>query len=297
MSPGGQVHDTSAGTDRARFVTVMRGYDRIEVDEYVRDARRTTQRLQAELAQSEERRRRAEQHAESVEREMTTARSRPAAPAEEGFGMRAERRPGSRSRRRPRSAPARRGRPQRPCSRPGGGRRARHQPEQPLITRSSRFDEQAAQCTVELQQREQQIAEQSSRAERGRGRRGGGPPCGGPVPRTMQADEKRSTRELAQAGQIRDQAAQALARLTGLQDNVRAELARLATLLTQESARAPGGEGEALTANVLRRGNSMLSATPDATGPRPGRAGCGDGGRPRGARPGCAAPRRARTDR
>jgi len=50
MSPGGQVHDTSDGTDRARFVTVMRGYDRIEVDEYVRDTRRTTQKLQAELA-------------------------------------------------------------------------------------------------------------------------------------------------------------------------------------------------------------------------------------------------------
>ena len=46
-----------------QFDMVLRGYDRIEVDEYVRDARRTTQKLQAELAQSEERRRRAEQHA------------------------------------------------------------------------------------------------------------------------------------------------------------------------------------------------------------------------------------------
>ena len=44
-----ETTDDEAG--RARFVTVMRGYDRIEVDEYVRDTRRTTQKLQAELAQ------------------------------------------------------------------------------------------------------------------------------------------------------------------------------------------------------------------------------------------------------
>ena len=51
MSLGGQVRDTAGGgTDRARFVTVMRGYDRIEVDEYVRDTHRSVQRLQTELA-------------------------------------------------------------------------------------------------------------------------------------------------------------------------------------------------------------------------------------------------------
>ena len=96
MSLGGQVRDTADdGTDRARFVTVMRGYDRIEVDEYVRHTHRSVQRLRTELAESEGRRRRAEQHAEAVDKEVRAARAqlgaRPSAPAEEGFGVRAER--------------------------------------------------------------------------------------------------------------------------------------------------------------------------------------------------------------
>ncbi|MBL8765555.1 MAG: hypothetical protein JNM07_15025, partial [Phycisphaerae bacterium] len=55
----------------------------------------------------------------------------------------------------------------------------------------------------------------------------------------MQADaEEIVARARSEAGQIRDQAAQELARLTGVQDSVRAELTRLASLLTQESAKA-----------------------------------------------------------
>jgi cell division septum initiation protein DivIVA len=246
MSPGGQVHDTSDGTDRARFVTMMRGYDRIEVDEYVRDTRRTAQKLQAELAQSEEWRKRAEQHAESVEREMRAARSRPTPPAEEGFGMRAERllRIAEQEAAEIRSGSAREAAATLQQSR-AEAERARHEAEQALIARSSRFDEQAAQRTAELQQREQQIAEQlevarnEAEAVEAAARR-----AADQYRERMQADaEEVLARARSEAGQIRDQAAQELARLTGLQDNVRAELARLATLLTQESARAPGGEG------------------------------------------------------
>lgn len=230
-----------------QFDMVLRGYDRIEVDEYVRDARRTTQKLQAELAQSEERHRRAEQHAESVEREMTAARSRPAAPAEEGFGMRAERllRIAEQEAAEIRSGASREAAATLQQSR-AEAERARHEAEQALITRSSRFDEQAAQRTAELQQREQQIAEQlevarnEAEAVEAAARR-----AADQYRERMQADaEEVVARARSEAGQIRDQAGQELARLTGLQDNVRAELARLATLLTQESARAPGGEGK-----------------------------------------------------
>jgi DivIVA domain-containing protein len=245
MSAGGQVQETSDAADRARFVTVMRGYDRIEVDEYVRDTRRTVQSLRAELAQSDERRRRAEQRAESAEQEMRTAQPRSAPPAEEGFGMRAERllRIAEQEAAEIRSGAAREAAATLQQSR-AEAERARHEAEQALIARSSRFDEQAAQRTADLQQREQQIAEQLAiarneaeaveaaalrAADQYRGR--------------VQADaEEIVARARSEAGQIRDQAAQELSRLTGLQDSVRAELARLATLLAQESARAPGGE-------------------------------------------------------
>ena len=50
MSAGSQVQGTSDDeANRTKFVTVMRGYDRVEVDEYVRDTRRSTQHLRAEL--------------------------------------------------------------------------------------------------------------------------------------------------------------------------------------------------------------------------------------------------------
>ena len=63
----------------------------------------------------------------------------------------------------------------------------------------------------------------------------------------IQADaEEIVARARSEAGQIRDQAAQELSRLTGLQESVRGELARLATLLIQESgqnAQGPHGQG------------------------------------------------------
>jgi DNA anti-recombination protein RmuC len=178
---------------------------------------------------------------------MSAARSRPAAPAEEGFGMRAERllRIAEQEAAEIRSGASREAAATLQQSR-AEAEQARHEAEQALITRSSRFDEQAAQRTADLQQREQQIAEQlevarnEAEAVEAAARR-----AADQYRERMQADaEEVVARARSEAGQIRDQAAQELARLTGLQDNVRAELARLATLLTQESARAPGGEGK-----------------------------------------------------
>lgn len=254
MSAGGQVQDTSDGErDRAKFVTVMRGYDRVEVDEYVRDTRRNTQHMRAELDDSRQRCRRAEQHAEAIEKEMRSVRAelaaRPAAPAEEGFGMRAERllRIAEQEAAEIRSGASREAATSLQQSR-AEAEQARHEAEQALIVRSSQFDEQVSQRTADLQQREQQLAEQleaarnEAQAVESAARR-----AADQYRERMQADaEEIVARARSEAGQIRDQASQELARLTGAQDNVRAELARLAALLTQESAkaapaRAPGG--------------------------------------------------------
>ena len=260
MSVGGQVRGTADDeADKARFVTVMRGYDRIEVDEYVRDTRRSLQRLRTELADSEGRRRRAEQHAESVEKEIRSVRakldSRPTPAVEEGFGVRAERllRIAEQEAAEIRTGASREAAETLQQSR-AQAERARHEAEQALIQRESRFDEQVSQRTADLQQREQQIADQleaarnEAEAVETAARR-----AADQYRQRVQADaEEIVARARSEAGQIRDQAAQELSRLTGLQESVRGELARLATLLIQESGqsgqnaagRATGGEGK-----------------------------------------------------
>ena len=245
MAVGDQVRETTDDeAGRARFVTVMRGYDRIEVDEYVRDTHRSVQRLRTEPAESEGRRWRAEQHAESVEKEIRAVRAKldaqPAAPVEEGFGIRAERllRIAEQE-----AAEIRAGASREAAATLQHGRaeaeRARHEAEQAFIQRESRFDEQVSQRTADLQQREQQLAEQleaarnEAEAVEAAARR-----AADQYRRRVHADaEEIVARARSEAGQIRDQAAQELSRLTGLQDSVRGELARLAALLTQESAR------------------------------------------------------------
>jgi cell division septum initiation protein DivIVA len=258
MSVGGQVRGTADDeADKARFVTVMRGYDRIEVDEYVRDTRRSLQRLRAELADSEGRRRRAEEHAEAVEKEIRSVQAeldtRPAAPVEEGFGIRAERllRIAEQEAAEIRSGASREAAATLQNSR-AEAERTRHEAEQARIERESRFDEQVAQRTADLQQREQQIADQleaarnEASAVENAARR-----AADQYRQRVQADaEEIVARARSEAWQIRDQAAQELSRLTGLQESVRGELARLATLLIQESGqpgreaagRATGGE-------------------------------------------------------
>src|SRR5690242_17583856 len=73
-----------------RFATVVRGYDRAEVDGYLGDVQRVVAQLRSELSEADERRRRAEQRAESLEHENRAARARAEAPRtpEEGFGVR-----------------------------------------------------------------------------------------------------------------------------------------------------------------------------------------------------------------
>ena len=243
MSSGSQVRDVPAeDADRPAFVTVMRGYDRVEVDEYVRETHRANRRLRAELEESKRRGQRAEQHAEEVEKEVRAVRAqldaRPTAPAEEGFGIRAERllRIAEQEAAEIRSAASREAAATLQQSR-AEAERARHEAEQALIARSGQFDEQVAQRTADLQKREQNAAEQleaarsEAEAVEAAARR-----AADQYRRRMQADaEEIVARARSEAGQIRDHAAVELARLTGVQDNVRAELARLATMLTQQA--------------------------------------------------------------
>jgi DivIVA domain-containing protein len=227
-----------------RFATVVRGYDRGEVDGYLGEAKRVVSQLLNELTEADDRRRRAEQRAESLEHENRAARARADAPRtpDEGFGMRAERllRLAEQEAAEVRSGAAEEAAALRQQVREDIERQ-RHEAEQALIARSGQFDERAAQRTSELQRREQQIADQAdaSRAEaeniQAAARR-----AADQYRQRVEADvEEVKTRVGAEVAQIREQAAQELDRLSALESGLRTELLRLSARLSQEIARPP----------------------------------------------------------
>ena len=154
--------------------------------------------LRRELAESERRRALAEQHATATESEIRNLRSESSTsertPPEESFGYRAEKllRLAEQEAAEARAAAGREAAAVVEQAR-ADAEQHRHEVEQSLIARSSLLDQQAAQRTVELQEREQQIAAQMTTARSeieahargraagrraappaGRGRRGGG---------------------------------------------------------------------------------------------------------------------------
>ena len=158
------MRDTPEQPERARFVTVMRGYDRIEVDEHLRVTERRVARQRSELTASEDRRRRAEDRAATLEAEIRQVRARldsASAPADGGFGIRAEKllRLAEQEASELRAAAARDVAALRQEAR-ADAEHHRHEVEQDLIARSASFDERAAPRTAEMQQHEEQIAEQ-----------------------------------------------------------------------------------------------------------------------------------------
>ena len=265
----------TAAVDRPRFGTVVRGYERVEVDRYVGQVHHTVTRLRAELTEADDRRRRAEQRIEALENENRAVRARleasPTTP-DEGFGMRAERllRLAEQEAAEVRSEAAAEAATLRQQGREDIERQ-RHEAEQALIARSSQFDEHASRRTTELQQREQQLAEQlttargEAEAVQTAARR-----AADQYRQRVEADaEQIRARVNAEVAQMREQASQELDRIAALESGVRAELRRLSTRLTHEIDRLPrqAREGEA--------GTEDASATDDGPRDEPGSEGAG----------------------
>jgi DivIVA domain-containing protein len=242
--------------DRSRFGVVLRGYDRIEVDEYVGEVERQVAQLRSELVRSDDRLRRAEQRVEAVERENravharldTTATAAPAAPLSEGFGMRAERllRLAEQEAAAVRAEAAEEAVQLRQQVREDVERQ-RHEAEQALIARSAQFDERTAQRTAELARREQQVAEQVAAArDEAEAVQSAAHRVADELRRRAEVEsEEARARAAAEVAALREQAAQELDRITALQSGVRAELQRLSTRLGQEIARAPVARDDA----------------------------------------------------
>ena len=258
--------------DRSRFVTVVRGYDRVEVDEYVGEVDRHLTRLRTELAEAEDRRRRDAQRIEALEHESRTTRTRldaASAPPEEGFGVRAERllRLAEQEAAEVRSTAAEEAGAMRQRVREDIERH-RHEAEQALIMRSTQFDERASQRTGELQRREQQIAEQltAARAE-AEAVQAAAQRAADQYRQRVEADaEEVKMRAAAEATQIREQATQELNRLTALESGVRAELVRLSSRLAAEVARTATPARDATESGAPENGTNGNAAKAGADG-------------------------------
>ena len=86
---------TSSGSSASLpFDTVLRGYERRQVDDYVTKQKDEIAKLQEELAEAQRKRRLANEHAEATERELREVRAKSAhsepRSVEDSFGYRAE---------------------------------------------------------------------------------------------------------------------------------------------------------------------------------------------------------------
>lgn len=227
--------------EQRRFDVALRGYERRQVDQHLHQLERQVGSLRAQLTTSERLRNQAQEHANATETEMRALQAQklygedPA--PEDSFGYRAEKllRMAEHEAADVRAKAAKEASTLIEQAR-AEAERHRHEVEQALISRAALLDQQAGQRTVELQEREQQIAEQlaTARAEAEQLQAA-----------TIRASDQLREEAEAKAEQIRlraeqaaqwqrDQATQELQRLSTMHSDVRTELGRLHTILANE---------------------------------------------------------------
>ena len=248
-TPPNATQSALAYSHGQQFDTVLRGYERRQVDEYVSRAKDEIAKLKDELTESERKRRQADEHAEATERELRDVRAKSAhaepRAVEDSFGYRAEKllRIAEQEAAEVRAHASRESAAIVEQARTEAEKH-RHEVEQSLISRASVLEQQAAQRNSELQEREQQIAEQLSAA------REQADQLHAAAVRTADrlrqeseaAAEEAKLRVAADIQRQRDQATQEITRLDKLQSDVRSELARLNEVLSTElAAKRPGG--------------------------------------------------------
>jgi cell division septum initiation protein DivIVA len=228
------------------FDTVLRGYERRQVDEYVAKAKDEIAKLKEELSEAQRKRRLANEHAEATERELRDVRAKSAhsepRSVEDSFGYRAEKllRIAEQEAAEVRTHASRESAAIIEQARTEAEKH-RHEVEQSLIARASVLEQQAAQRSAELQEREQQIADQLTAA------REQADQLHAAAARTADrlrqeseaAAEEAKLRAATDIQRQRDQHAQEIARLDKVQSDVRAELGRLNDVLSNELAAGP----------------------------------------------------------
>jgi len=225
------------------FDTVLRGYERRQVDDFVSRLRNEITQLKDDLAEAQRKRRLANEHAEATERELREVRAKSAhsepRSVEDSFGYRAEKllRIAEQEAAEVRTHASRESAAIIEQARTEAEKH-RHEVEQSLIARAAVLEQQAAQRNAELQEREQQISDQLSAA------REQADQLHAAAARTADrlrqeseaAAEEAKLRAATDIQRQRDQAAQEIARLDKVQADVRTELARVNDVLSNELA-------------------------------------------------------------
>ena len=237
---------TSSGSPGMPFDTVLRGYERRQVDDFVAKQKEELAKLKGELTESERKRRQADEHAEATERELRDVRAKSAhsepRSVEDSFGYRAEKllRIAEQEAAEVRTHASRESAAIIEQARTDAEKH-RHEVEQSLIARASVLEQQAGQRTTELQEREQQIADQLAAA------REQADQLHAAAARTADrlrqeseaAAEEAKLRAATDIQRQRDQAQQEISRLDKVQSDVRSELARLNEVLSNELSAGP----------------------------------------------------------
>ena len=235
--------ENSASSTPPAFSTSLRGYDRTQVDDHLARVQAENAAMHRDLAESETRRQRAEQQAAAAERELRASRANPApakAAPEDSFGFRAEKilRLAEQEAAEIRAVTARDSASVVEKAR-ADAEKYRHEAEQTLIARSALLDQQAAQRTAELLDREKQVEAQleSARAEAS-SLQDAARIAADTYRRQADADaEAVRDRAALDAARLREQAAQEVARLDTLQRSTQTELGRLVGLIESELKR------------------------------------------------------------
>jgi len=242
----------TADDDRPLFATALRGYERNQVDEHLDRRDRELAALRTELSDVRAERDRALAEAESRSQELRDARAKSAhlepAAKEDSFGFRAEKllRMAEQEAADIRST----------ASRESAGiiekarteaESHRHEVEQTLITRASLLEQQAAKRSTALQEREQQITEQLAAAREQAEQLQANAQRAAERLREESEEAAEQTRQRAETDARRrlDEAGKEITRLSGLQTDVRGELAQLAQLITTELATSRSGAVQA----------------------------------------------------
>lgn len=226
-----------------QFATVLRGYERQPVDDYLAVLHEEVNQLRAELVEVKNRLRLANEHAEATEKENRDLRNRRMPANEDGFGFRAEKL-------------LRLAEQEAAELKDNAGREAaallekarneaeqhRHETEQKLIARASLLEQQAAQRSGELAEREQQISDQLAAAREQAEQLHQAAIRAAERLRHESEAAAEQTRIAAEqaARRVQEKAEQEVGRLAGVQTDVRSELARLVELLSSELSGAPG---------------------------------------------------------
>ncbi len=237
------------------FATVMRGYDRTQVDGFVAGNAGRLDRLETELADARRLRLHAVRRAEELEQEVRAARSE-VRPVSDGFGVRAEKI----IRLAEQEAAEVRGNADSDAAAMLEKVRTdaethRHDVEQALIAREVQFESQVAERIAKIEEQEQRAADHlvAAREEAARIQ----------TDAARAADRIRFEADVAAAETLKrteaevrrrqDETEQEVDRLTGVLGGVRSDLTRLAGVLTTELAEdQPQARARAAVTSAVR---------------------------------------------